>query len=673
MAHIDLNKLVPIYTFGRINEKFYDHVIKEVYDENITDDDIYAIIKKMTNGMSRSYMYLEFENTIKVVLLLMNQLDRPFRKDSVNELLTTQIKLYQKYHKKYHKKYDDFSWLNKLKEKGYVFDAREKLKISKLELVGIAEYKKNDIITQKDFELLFSTTTYIKNVTNDIDKYLQLANNNKLKITSSLVKKFVLVINVLNLSDIQIIFKFFVNLKYNFEHVELILKSYKNIDDAFIDYILGFSQKNDINITNDTKTQLLISYIENMSERIFAVNDESSINDIDTSTVPESSDKTNDYITSLKKIFNIFNKNEYDYDDPCKVFISLYPDVNVYINIINIFKSKNVKIDTHFLITIIKTSVDLDRSECCNIIKNLLMTNMFYDTSEELILLILKISDEKNIYDNITSPNFPDALSPYILKYLKMNITKNIVTLAVQLNNNYLIKYIVENDKLNLIDQHIGFKYACLNNNDFLINHYLLNKFLPKKEHLYFVNENHIIQKIQLFKKFGLILDNDVYEYLYQIFMSIPVKLLKNTKLNELILEIIPNDIKFRLQHKFDIYYLASRDLNTSLNPDYKSLSDCINMLSLRKILLHMEKSNEQIRLDHCERSLFNNNLIVFEYFHDTYNYIPDTFTLMSLQSQHLRYLYLKRFYPDFIKTNYTFLDYTGNHNSNHDKLQETK
>lgn len=83
-----------------------------------------------------------------------------------------------------------------------------------------------------------------------------------------------------------------------------------------------------------------------------------------------------------------------------------------------------------------------------------------------------------------------------------------------------MIRHIIDNKYIDLVDVDIGFKYACINCNDILIKYYLNQKYIPKIQHVYYLilnddnGDTQVADLLDIFVCHGLKTDVHLYETL---------------------------------------------------------------------------------------------------------------------------------------------------------------
>lgn len=244
---------------------------------------------------------------------------------------------------------------------------------------------------------------------------------------------------------------------------------------------------------------------------------------------------------------------------------------------------------------------------CCNknitghifdyILDNDIIEDINSDISENKIMNIIKC----NLFD-ITK----------LLKIKNIKITENMMKLFIQLNGISAIEKCINDNSILLLDMNYIFKYACLNDNIKLVEYCLNQKYMPDDKMLYYVFISKMRCKIiEFFNNYGYVKTSH-YNNMYYICTN-----------------IIP------YYNKYQVKKIISNNIVEG-NLKY----DCLNS-KLETIL----SNNDQEFDDECFMlSVLNENHAVFEYFYDTYNYIPDITTIMMISDFSIRYLMMMRF-----------------------------
>ena len=211
------------------------------------------------------------------------------------------------------------------------------------------------------------------------------------------------------------------------------------------------------------------------------------------------------------------------------------------------------------------------------------------------------------------------------------------------------------------------FKYACIHHVIEIITFCLENKFLLKTEHIYYVLlgrelsytltydsiKKNIKNILILFINYGFHITDNIYELLiiHEIDISdISMLMISKESKN------ITDKAFISIQNIEKIYNKDIFDNNTiTYNKVQKSKYKCKLCYlcagsHLCNIISHLENTKNKLDEDCMHNSVNNMDYNVFEYIHDTYDYIPSLFTIMTIFDYAKRYTFLQRFYPDILK-----------------------
>jgi hypothetical protein len=294
----------------------------------------------------------------------------------------------------------------------------------------------------------------------------------------------------------------------------------------------------------------------------------------------------------------------------------------------------------------------------------------------------IKYTDDDMIsFLKIITPYLLDNKMISMIKQMIMNnidITEKLVLFSIKCGYN-----ILHDDKslkilLNM-DMNEIFKYACIHHMTNIIKYCFINKFLPKLQHLYYVLlgrelsyritfndvKTNIKKILVLFIDNGFQINDDIYELLVA----------HDIDIDDISMHMISKDAKKKIDMEFvsvkTMTSLYNKEYNKEYNREtvdkknksmmiyrkieknkYKCTLCYLCMASqLCNIISYLEASNNRLN-DECMHNSVNNlDYNVFEYIHDTYNYIPSIFTIMTIFDNAKRFTFLHRFYPHLLES----------------------
>lgn len=299
-----------------------------------------------------------------------------------------------------------------------------------------------------------------------------------------------------------------------------------------------------------------------------------------------------------------------------------------------------------------KVNINIDLNMLLKIIENEQVT--YSCVSKGIILLTGNLVEKKAVDDNVAkrimmikNTNLLNAM----IDYFNIELSDSMILSAIIRNDLTTIKKALDCNKLKGINKDVAFKYACMNCHEQLIQYYLNNKYIPKREHVIYVvasnDKTKIKNIIHLFCSYGLSINKEIFEVL-------ACKLGSSNYLNTLKISIT-NEVRDQIHRKITNIY--GSDYNGVFEPEKKlpfvanTLDIIIASRSCKNVIEYLMVNNEKLTQEMMEKITYSMpGMLATEYLYDNFQYVPDIFTILRHNSVSLRLLYMMKFH-DFTLT----------------------
>lgn len=227
-----------------------------------------------------------------------------------------------------------------------------------------------------------------------------------------------------------------------------------------------------------------------------------------------------------------------------------------------------------------------------------------------------------------------------LLEKIKIHPENNKDILEVIMRN-YIQTISIEN--INKVDSESVMKYACIHN-DIKTIKYLLSqkKVIPNLNHVIYASIIYPLSKeiLELFVDHLLVINKDLIDILYNCHYEINENSVFD---NDISIKAKEYDYTLPNKNNFIEKYKITAN-GSSFRPFMKPFKDFSKIITKLDPNTKQGKKNiEKSRPSFCA-SLYNPDILVFEYLVDNYNYIPAFIDIIKIHDNKRKYLLLKRF-----------------------------
>jgi hypothetical protein len=356
----------------------------------------------------------------------------------------------------------------------------------------------------------------------------------------------------------------------------------------------------------------------------------------------------NDFIEYIN--FFINNKYVFDDDDISNIFCSLentnnvnpLQNTNCIVDLLNIFSSKiNGIIFEKICMKSILNAYDIllffdeykkqkfiintdNLKQILYSLKKYDDNNNIYKITKKFIILLFNVS-EFTIDNNIVTHMYSLKFDINFIKLFESKINHNLIS-----ENNINLTFIkcIENGDICRVKQIVG------------------NKFIPKVEHLYYLQpnsqDNNYTEIVKFFvglKSLGIIIDDKIYIYLVMI--NVPL-------LEEINFPDVSPELKKTMECKNKLINKNVKNINKNFTvKTMDQLRKLFGHGKLEDLIKYTNSNNKLVPDELCFFNSLQNTFDVIKFVLDKYNYVPSIYDIMFLKKSEVKIYLLGRFHSN--------------------------